>query len=343
MLVRSLRVGMMAIVAGAVVAGPPLVVAQVKPEPAPKAKSDPALRLEPPAGRVPGAEAQKAMEKFMRSNPPRAKQSPPGLHKVEVRPVPRGEMEAPLGRIIKLQPQAPANNREVLARRYWEWLRPHVQAEYHRLCNVCNPDREQRKQIARDCVEVARTAVQDVADVLLRRGQPGSQGRIDGLRTLVEQDMVQVVKNRLGTDQSARYRREVEARDVERRETAIRAIVAELDQELFLSTQQREEIRSALDSNWSDAWSVAVDGGGATTRSLFPSLNQHVVALLSVTQRTTWILRSNGALAPTRRFVLAPAANGALVEDAELLDAWKAQDQRIPDAGFDGFRAEPIQ
>jgi hypothetical protein len=71
--------------------------------------------------------------------------------------------------------------------------------------------------------------------------------------SLFQEKMSVSAKLLLNDGQWEKYRSEIERRDEDRKQTAIRCLVDILDRDLLLSDEQRGKIRESLDAEWKDA------------------------------------------------------------------------------------------
>jgi hypothetical protein len=129
-------------------------------------------------------------------------------------------------------------------------LRPLVRAQLHVIKTVCATTKEEQSKLARDSDPVLDEATKKFADTQLamQRGmaiQIGQQ-QVTSPRELVRDGILKLVKTQLPADRAGRYQAEVDAQIANEMRVAARNLVARFDEELVLSTEQREKISEAL-------------------------------------------------------------------------------------------------
>lgn len=176
-----------------------------------------------------------------------------------------------------------------------------VQVEHHRTRMACDLTADQSSEIIGEVRSIFVDARKQIARAsrFKRTTGPGAIAT-PGWLGFVDDALARAVMSHTRPDQWARYRAEIESRDLDRKEAAILRIVAELDHDLYLSARQRDQLRSALALNWSDAWSIAVDVPDVR-RTLGASLHPHVVPLLSAPQNESWVQTGDARSSRSRR------------------------------------------
>jgi hypothetical protein len=145
-------------------------------------------------------------------------------------------------------------------------LRPILNAEYQLICSVCAPRAEQRKQLAHDGERALRDTAQAYAEmrrsgvrVVLNRVQVANNSSVFDPRRMIHEKLLASLKAHCSPDDVARYEAEVAKREKDRKRIAILNLVARIDQEVILSTDQRDRLTRTLSLNWNDAWSPALE------------------------------------------------------------------------------------
>ncbi len=145
-----------------------------------------------------------------------------------------------------------AQNLEPQIQRFVVQLRPMTRAEIHLVLTACSPSPEQKAAIMAE----EETILKDVAKAIAQ-AQMGIR-RADtpqpDPRRLIPEAMSKFVNERLSPEQAARYRAESDAKAEFSRKVALANIVANIDEELMLSPDQRTRLTQAIDSNWKPAW-----------------------------------------------------------------------------------------
>jgi hypothetical protein len=92
----------------------------------------------------------------------------------------------------------------------------------------------------------------------------------------------------LSHDQQSRYKVELEKRAASRKQVVIDNLVAKLDGDLVLSSEQRTRLVEALSANWKDAWGQSLQML-MNIDSFFPNIPDQVVApILTDNQKEIW-------------------------------------------------------
>jgi hypothetical protein len=176
-----------------------------------------------------------------------------------------------------------------IAQHFTLQVRPILAAELHRVRAVCELTEEQQIVIA----EVGRDAMKQVVDKYVKYQQMRMQGMVQATansnpRITIQEALLKAVALHLPREQASRYRDEVTKRDDFWKQTTVRNLVARLDQDLMLSTEQREDISESLLSHWDPVWAASVNHflqGNSYSPDLPASL---VSPLLDKTQMKVW-------------------------------------------------------
>lgn len=134
-------------------------------------------------------------------------------------------------------------------------------------------------------------------------GQPVAEGRqdeenhaSDDPAELVSTALAKSLAEHVGTAQAAAFTRQIAERSERRQAAAVRAIVAVLDGELFLTAAQREQIERSLLEKWNDAMPLSLEGmHWVDGRRVFPGLPADCISPhLTESQRKLFIAQENG-------------------------------------------------
>jgi hypothetical protein len=213
--------------------------------------------------------------------------------------------DEPAPRPVVIQPPEPAAGEPTmkdLVEQAAEEHRPYVLSELHFLRKVCGLTNEQCKPIVLEAKrlleEVAKTEAireHDLAKKGRERSKPASEPGLPDPRERIRRGLTNIVKTRLTTQQSGRYQAEISQRTADRKQAAIRHLVARLDRRLILTAGQRDQIISSLMTIWIDAWGVAEvpNVGGIDDEDyedeLFPPIpDRFIMPLLSRAQKKAW-------------------------------------------------------
>jgi hypothetical protein len=206
-----------------------------------------------------------------------------------LRPAARAREAVAVKGVLAAPVDADAQKRQ-LVQQFTPQFRPYLGAELHLVRTVCELSEEERRQLARGAQRTLEAVVEKyvAAQLGVMRGQRGMPAMPDP-RKFIEEGVAELVQANLSIVQSARYRAEVEARNADRKQAAIRSVLAKLDQDLVLSPEQREKIQQSLSSNWSDSWSQLVEMSVLYGDQFFPGLaDPHIVPFLNAPQRDVW-------------------------------------------------------
>jgi hypothetical protein len=169
-------------------------------------------------------------------------------------------------------------------------LRPVLAAELAFIRQFCDVPKEVRPKIK----AAGEASLQQAA-----RGLAGQQFQNDGNpfgrgnspsdpRQLIAEALSAAVKEHLSAEQFAMYSAESEKRTARRKEAAILCAVSRLDETLWLTTKQREQISRAIAANWQGKWEqwVLLHRYGGMYFPVIP--DEHVVAYLNEEQKSVW-------------------------------------------------------
>jgi len=169
-------------------------------------------------------------------------------------------------------------------------FRPMVRTEYYFIRNVCDLTKDQRKEVAREGEHAVLAAARRFAEEqqkMMRGGwRPGTE-QPDPHR-LLEEVLTKTVPPLLTSAQAVRYKEELEKRAASRKQAALDNLVAKLDQDLVLDSDQREKISSSLSSHWNDAWCQSLQML-MNIENFFPNVPDNlIVPFLTEHQRSSW-------------------------------------------------------
>jgi hypothetical protein len=173
---------------------------------------------------------------------------------------------------------------------YTNQCRPILGAELHRARKACEFTAEQRKLCADEGQQVVKTAAKSFAEMQqkMMMGQVRTAYTPADPRRLIQDGLSKAMKDHLSPEQWARYEQEVRKQAENRKEVAVRSMVAKLDQDLMLSAHQRARMIESLTSHWQDEWSQAVDMLLQGSQ-YFPSIPESLILpILDQTQKSVW-------------------------------------------------------
>jgi hypothetical protein len=182
------------------------------------------------------------------------------LQKVEARP--QKVMKQPTVPVEVRVLGRPANLENQI-QQFLRQARPIVRAELIFVRKICELDVERFRRINRDAElalkDVAKTFVEAQHQVRVRL--PGSariSPAVDGL-ALLHEGLASAMKKDLTPEQFVHYQAEVEKRDANRKQSAVRYLVDAIDRDLYLSGPQRLKLTESLLSHWDQSWSMSLE------------------------------------------------------------------------------------
>jgi hypothetical protein len=194
--------------------------------------------------------------------------------------------QAPAGLLVPGQLQ-PGLDREQLERQILKDLRPTFQRELRLLTSAAGPTPSQRREIAIEAARTLKPYIRSAAE-----NNQINRVRLDtsvnDYTKLVRTHLELAVWSKLSNVQSARYRTELDRKELARREVVVLNVVANIDRHLRLDAAQREKLCEALRSNWDDR-DYPMFETMIPYESYVPSIpNQAILFILNEDQRKVW-------------------------------------------------------
>jgi hypothetical protein len=121
---------------------------------------------------------------------------------------------------------------------------------------VCKPTAAEQKTIQAAGDAALKSTLKKFGD-MQRKAQQGrvqQQSAWPDPRQLIADALAESVRKTLSAEQAERYQSELEKRAAARKHAALANLVAKLDRDLILTSEQRDKLTAALESNWNDAW-----------------------------------------------------------------------------------------
>jgi hypothetical protein len=176
------------------------------------------------------------------------------------------------------------------AAQYIQQFRPIFRTEYYFVRSACDLSKDQRKQLAelgeRTIKSAAKQFVEDQQKMMRGGWRPGVQP--PDPHKLIEQELLKSAASFLTQDQERRYKEEVEKRTASRRQVAADNIVARIDQDLVLTSDQRTRLAEALVAHWDDSWVQSLEML-TNIDNFLPNIPDNVVMpILAESQRDGW-------------------------------------------------------
>jgi hypothetical protein len=151
--------------------------------------------------------------------------------------------------------------------------------------SVCRDlPRESRRAIIRDGERATREAAARLVEEQYGRGkrQPAAgladrqaaNTSPDDPLTLISAALARSLAEHVGDEQAAALSAEFAARAQRRKAAAVRAIVAALDAELFLTASQRQQIEQSLDATWNNPTPTSLDSLEQVAQGMNLAVNQ---------------------------------------------------------------------
>ena len=96
------------------------------------------------------------------------------------------------------------------------------------------------------------------------------------------------MKKDLTSEQFAHYQAEVEKRDANRKQSAVRFLVDAIDRDLYLSGQQRLKLTESLLAHWDQSWSMSLEYLLYGNQFYPLGIDAYVTPFLDATQKKIW-------------------------------------------------------
>ncbi|MCL2385733.1 MAG: hypothetical protein FWC84_07890 [Alphaproteobacteria bacterium] len=157
-----------------------------------------------------------------------------------------------------------AGNVDNQVEQFMRQARPFLRAELIFVRKVCSLDTEHFRKIYHDAEAGCKDAMtKSVEGMLGQRGLIARAARNaaeapDPL-TQFREALLAVMKRNLTEEQFARYQAEAEKRDAFQKQHAIAYLVEAIDNELFLSGEQRAKLTESLSNHWDSSWTSCAE------------------------------------------------------------------------------------
>lgn len=139
-------------------------------------------------------------------------------------------------------------------------------------------------------------------------------------RTTIRSIISKTAETLIPPEQFAAYNRELEARDLARKQASIQALVARIDRELSLSESQRAQLQEVLLKSWNQTWCPPPEEISLYQLSQLPPIPPKLVEpILSNSQKSAWRgLQKNRNPVNFEELMINNGANIAGLTDADL-------------------------
>lgn len=164
-------------------------------------------------------------------------------------------------------------------------------AELRFVQSVCRPTPAEFKTIKSATDAAAKSVIKECASFQLQMQQGfqhGRQPQCPDPRKIIVSELSKSVASTLSADRAKAYQEELEKRAAARKRAALLNMVAQLDQELVLSTEQRIKLTETLNANWNDSWGRQAEYFlyGSQYLPILPS--ERILPLLNKSQQEIW-------------------------------------------------------
>lgn len=179
---------------------------------------------------------------------------------------------------------------EALVQQFRRQSAPLIKAELHLARSVCQPTDEQWKKIKDDVDHALKTKIEQYDAGQKKPGLRAGGGQpIVGDPLQLSRNWVhKAVQTHLTAEQAARFAEQLDRRAKARRDAGVHNVVTRIDQDLVLSTTQREEITSRLRDNWRDQWCPSLITFIQMDQWVPNIPDQYVLEFLDPAQKTIW-------------------------------------------------------
>jgi hypothetical protein len=195
---------------------------------------------------------------------------------------------------------------QLAAQQYLQLMQPLMWRELEFVRLTCDLKPEQRPRIKAAAEKSAKQAAQDQAaqDTVQGQRAPQDRGPVDA-SSMIRKGIANALEETLTAEQFAAYAVEAAWRTDLRKQAAIASVVAQLDEAMYLTKEQRGKIASSLDTNWQDDWEKWLMMWKYAGR-YFPKIpDQHITPHLSEKQIKIWgavqKIDANGWGGPVKR------------------------------------------
>ncbi len=151
-------------------------------------------------------------------------------------------------------PQLLANAEAQIRAQFAPHLRGIVSAELRFVRTVCQPTPEQAELLVAAAKDAGERAIKKLAaqQAQMQRGIEAHQDASPS--AIVAEGLAEAVAEHLPSEKAAAYENQLKERAAARKEAALKLLVAEIDREVLLTTEQRAAICQALSEHWEDRW-----------------------------------------------------------------------------------------
>ena len=178
---------------------------------------------------------------------------------------------------------------EAMVQQFIQQFRTILTAELGFVRQVCHDlPPELRPTIKAAGEECLKDAATQMAQMQMGQMQGRGMRVTPEPRRIIREGLTKILKDKLTTEQLARYTDELTKRMEIRKRAAILSVVSRLDGCLYLQTEQRDKIVKAITEGWEDKWESWLMMS-AYGDQYFPVLpDQHVVPHLTKEQKSVW-------------------------------------------------------
>ena len=178
---------------------------------------------------------------------------------------------------------APAEQLDAQALQYEQFFLPHMWQDLDLLKASCELTREQRPKIK----AAGLASVKKGAKEFTAKMQKGNHDEQSAMMT-IRRDLRKAFDSILTKEQSATYQSAIDRRTAAHKKATLRIVVAELDNLLYLTREQRDKIMQTLDGKWQESWEswLQISQYGGNYVPTVP--DEHLTPHLNQQQKTVW-------------------------------------------------------
>ena len=194
---------------------------------------------------------------------------------------------------LQVNLQAADANAEIDAQmqQYIQQYRPIMKAELGFVRLMCgNLTPEQRKKIRVPADEALKLAARQMAKQQNQMGR-GVEVRVNATEPhkTIRDAIRKALKETLTEEQMTHYTEESAKRTAHRKQAAIVSLVARLDAQMFLNSEQRDKISESISSKWQDNWESWLQLLTIYGDQYFPNgIDPYVTSHLNSEQKKVW-------------------------------------------------------
>ncbi len=171
-------------------------------------------------------------------------------------------------------------------------LRPILIGQINLARQACEPTKEQSEKIAKR----GKAALQSGVNAILESQKKMQLGRWDPSKDkqpdpqkIITQEFLKIAREELPRDKLAALEEAIKRREASRKRAAMLCLVAKMDQDLYLSRDQRDQLLQVLDKHWNADWQTNLQFYLQNQGGHYPNLpDKPILDVLEARQKAVW-------------------------------------------------------